>query len=301
MLTFLALSLFSTASAQEGSMCEYADILCNRGMHSLGVEPIEKVDFATDKQSCHDSCYNRGTGGGEECTNWVLAYARGQPVCTHLSLCAEVYDDCMEGFEQCAAGRSDCSLPEPITICPSIPAPTGNKAPWICNIDGKVVTGVDPPIGTKCFQRCNSDGWKTVDGYAELRTECLTGGVWAPVTSTEEGVPAFPDGGTEFPAPDVDSMTCGCIDLELMFNGAPYNPNEEEAAEFICTDPLNDGNGDGSLEIVDGNTCNLYCDGFYVTTATCDDRGEWTGEPNWGFWCYDEPNATPNPNPPPPF
>ena len=63
-----------------------------------------------------------------------------------------------------------------------------------------------------------------MDGYAELRTECLTGGVWNTVTSTEEGVPPFPNGGTEYPAPDVDSMTCGCQDLELMFNGAPYNP-----------------------------------------------------------------------------
>ena len=36
------------------------------------------------------------------------------------------------------------------------------------------------------------------------------------------------------------------------------------------------------------NYCSLYCDDFFVAHAQCL-AGEWTGQPELGFWCYTEP------------
>ena len=56
----------------------------------------------------------------------------------------------------------------------------------------------------------------------------------------------------------------------------------------VVVDP--DGFGEWAIE--PDNTCKLFCDGHYVATAQCLD-GFWTGNPEWGFWCYTEPSVSP--------
>ena len=71
-----------------------------------------------------------------------------------------------------------------------------------------------------------------------------------------------------------------------------YDPNAEEAANFICTAAAVD-TSDGDYIITAPNKCMFYCDEYYVATVECLD-GEWTGNPELGFWCYDEPTDTSN-------
>ena len=107
--------------------------------------------------------------------------------------------------------------------------------------------------------------------------------------------PAYPDG-LGYPKPDEadinNALDCGCRDLEVqwpMGSGTWYNPNKEEAAAFICDHEVNTV-GDTTYIIESTNTCVLFCDDHFVATAKCL-NGEWTGNPDWGFWCYDEPTG----------
>ena len=131
----------------------------------------------------------------------------------------------------------------------------------------------------------------------------MTGvGAWSD-TVTHDGAaldyPPLPEGQTSYPnpdAPEVDALTCGCQPLDIKWEPSPedeiddsfyYDPNLEDAAEFICeADVVVSGTGEYIL--ASDNTCVLYCDEHYVATAKCVD-GEWTGNPEWGFWCYNEP------------
>ena len=109
--------------------------------------------------------------------------------------------------------------------------------------------------------------------------------------------PLYPAGlVTYYPKPDEAdkdiALDCGCKDLELqwpMGSGDWYNPNNEEAAAFICDTEVNT-EGDTTYIIESTNTCVLFCDDHFVATAKCL-NGEWTGNPDWGFWCYDEPTG----------
>ena len=119
---------------------------------------------------------------------------------------------------------------------------------------------------------------------------------------------------------------CSCRPLELQWpynlpsdttdDSEPrvyYDPNREEAAKFYCKDQnIYTGNGvvlvilflsffrkkgtnifwkhntDVYCKVEPDNYCSLYCDDFFVAHAQCLD-GEWTGQPELGFWCYTEP------------
>ena len=99
-----------------------------------------------------------------------------------------------------------------------------------------------------------------------------------------------------YPKPDAKEATalqCDCQALQVKWGGPSneeffYDPNAEDAAEFICTEDVPTDAGEYIIQT--DNLCVLYCDRQYVTTATCV-SGKWTGQPEWGFWCYAEPTA----------
>ena len=153
--------------------------------------------------------------------------------------------------------------------------------------------------------------WTTVtDGsLAQMSSTCKSDGTWSETeTNGDLNYPPLA-GGLTYPAPDAladTALTCGCETLPITWDPTPldtengdnfpYDPNAEDAAEFICTADIQkfDIDGitpiDGEFEMKTGNTCVLYCDEHYVATASCVD-GQWTGNPEFGFWCYAEPQA----------
>jgi hypothetical protein len=156
------------------------------------------------------------------------------------------------------------------------------------------------------FYRCPS--WISSDTItvARLESTCTVNGAgegeWS-ATQNNDGAeldwPKYTIDGASYPTPDAadgDALGCGCPDLALLWpydgnvpaaEAAPYDPNAEDAAEFICDTVVN---ADSGFTLISGNTCVLFCDDHYVATATCL-NGEWSGNPEWGFWCYDAPNT----------
>ena len=103
-----------------------------------------------------------------------------------------------------------------------------------------------------------------------LMSSCVTNGSWT--VSKPSHTPAM--------KPDtVAGCTCPSIVLD-------YDPNKEHSASFTCSVPVHAEGG--QYTITPDNVCVLYCAGLYVTTARCR-QAQWTGEPDYGFWCYQDP------------
>ena len=136
--------------------------------------------------------------------------------------------------------------------------------------------------------RCNS--WLTTDLLAgHLTSSCLTDGTWTATKPNKGDALSFPEG--PYPKPDDPKpLSCDCQDLTLKWppfpEGTSYDPNDEEAATFICKERIT--MTDGKYTITTNNSCELYCNRHYVATAKCV-KGNWTGQPHYGFWCYKEP------------
>ena len=135
---------------------------------------------------------------------------------------------------------------------------------------------------------CRCPSWMTADatptsGY--LQSYCVTNGTWTATKPNHKDSLSYPT--PPYPKPDAVSgqhpspLGCSCQDLVLT-----YDPNEEASAIFICNEPIT--MADDLYIITPDNMCTLYCDGLYVATAKCS-HGEWTGSPEYGFWCYQDP------------
>ena len=107
--------------------------------------------------------------------------------------------------------------------------------------------------------------------------------------------PAKPDGG-EYPTPaDEQGYSCGCKALDVVWplgeNVLPadqfyYDPSAEKGTDFVCSQSID--TADGEFIIETDNSCILFCDSYLVADVRCL-NGEWTGQPELGFWCYQEP------------
>merc|ERR1711909_82717 len=140
---------------------------------------------------------------------------------------------------------------------------------------------VEPPVGTICYQTCPS--WTdSLGNSARLVSVCEEGagaGAWSAaqnVDGVELSYPPYPKDGvfdSSYPTPD-----------------------------FICDSEVDMSTNEYKIDTT--NICVLYCDDHYVATAKCQ-NGEWLGNPEWGFWCYEEPTGlaggevTDTPSPPP--
>jgi len=272
----------------------------------------EGISMTDAMNGCYDLCFaNKDLVDGLKCLAFTVRETGFRPPVCYLltSPCVLNSDEsCLKTVPpSCASGPSDCDTFVPVD-CDPVVAQDGDYALWQC----QDTTTADinpyierPPEGTVCYQTCAS--WVNKEGIAgppgQLVSTC-EGGVWSPALSTDptatEGAlsyPSLPESGA-YPKPDAivgAALPCGCQPLHVQWlfgaeDGFYYDPNTEEAAEFICETPVISDPLLKDYIIQTDNTCVLYCDDHYVATAKCLD-GEWTGKPEWGFWCYEEPIA----------
>merc|ERR1719228_1400387 len=287
-----------------GSDCWYSGYYCSNTAGVASV-PVEGADYAEKIEACYNLCNAKAADPDAPCLAFTLRKQRGQDQCYLLTEACEQdnTDICLSKTEPCTSGPADCVtyIPEEAT-CPMLTAFGGDYLNWNCYLGA---TQINPytdvlPLGTICKQTCPS--WKSEGvsgGQSQLESTCeIIAGIagWSDtVTHDNEGILGFP---APYPKPDAiidDAKPCSCLDLLLLWpdeNGFFYNPNTEEAADFICESDLESAPDAGDWTIKAPNSCTLYCDQHYVATAECVD-GEWTGNPEWGFWCYDEPVDSP--------
>merc|ERR1712234_1234 len=186
-----------------------------------------------------------------------------------------IVDDCIAAGK-CISGPNDCA--EPPQTCPMVASLPEGYSRWQCvdiNMDPINPYAENPPVGTTCFQTCPS--WVDANGNdARLVSVCEEG-----VTEGAWGTAQNVDGQQLTYTPDPDNGIAG---------GDYYDPNAEPAADFICDNEIVIGDNN-EYKIETTNVCVLYCDDHYVATAKCQ-NGEWLGNPEWGFWCYEEPQTS---------
>jgi len=79
-----------------------------------------------------------------------------------------------------------------------------------------------------------------------------------------------------------------------------YDPNDEEGAEFYCTEntDFSGATPENPIVLDDKDSCVLVCDGYLTSEIMCE-NGHWTGEfdPEKGVGCYKLPAPKPGPGP----
>jgi len=252
-----------------------------------------------------EECYNQCNADGS-CNFFTLRVSRGVPKCYFLAACTQETDDVCIDAGTCFSGPNDCtSLPDNAP-CPQIdPANTAaGKIHWQCtDIDSNAFNGytaTDISAGSECVLRCES--WEAKNGdTAHLVSTCQDDGTWTATkasnaeetTEDELAFPVYDDVTGAYPKPDeVQTFACGCPDLHVEWTDAGtgdvfyYDPNTEPGTEFICEKAIDNY---GEYVIETDNHCILFCDSYLVADVRCL-NGEWTGEPDLGFWCYTEPS-----------
>merc|ERR1719228_908249 len=321
--TGILASLLSLTSAgpslrgDPGPLCWFDGYYCS---NTAGVAPtaLTVPESATAEEKIND-CYELCNGKASDtppCVAFTLKNIRGKDQCYLLTeACEQDNTDSCVSKQACKSGPADCpNYDEEKATCKMLTSLGGDYLNWNCYLGA---TQINPyagviPVDTICKQTCPS--WKSEGasgGQSQLESTCeIVAGVagWSDTeTHDTEGIVGFPK---PYPKPDSvagenpgDAKACSCVNLELKWNNgndAPffYDPNDEEAADFICESDLESATDAADWTIKVPNSCTLYCDQHYVATAECVD-GEWTGNPEWGFWCYDEP-PTPAPTSPAP-
>jgi len=301
------LSLTSAGPSLRATVpCWYSNYYCS---NTAGVSPVtvEGADYPAKIVACYnlcnaDSSCNEFTLLSVQNGNRALCYLLTEP-CERNSA-----DQCLaEDDFPCRSGPKECAdYEEGTATCAQLPSLGADYINWICTLGDKQFNPYNEvlPVGTLCTQTCPA--WKTKGSnpptQSQLESTCVDNAgtaEWGPtVTKDEQEIEGLT---APYPKPDAttDAYSCGCLPLELQLKwpydptGANdannfYDPNTEEAADFICKQDLETNPGDADWTIKGDNSCNLYCDQHYVATAACVD-GEWTGNPEWGFWCYEAP------------
>ena len=116
-------------------------------------------------------------------------------------------------------------------------------------------------------------------------SRCLPNGEWSTSEPSSE-VSLKSDFQDNFwPQPDQADLVCGCKDIRV-----EYDPNDEEGAEFVCSENGKNIEIRSGLTIKTGYECQLKCSGSLVALVSCK-AGVWSGEPEKGFYCYQKPQV----------
>jgi len=322
-LVAVLLSMVAGASCQlraaPGDTCWYPNYICSKGgaISSMKIDTTAHQSFANQTMECYDQCNAAGAGN---CTFFTIVSFRGIPTCYFLTSCDDQSDDECIAKDTCKSGPSDCtSIPNNNADCPELdPANTpSGKIHWQCtDIDSVSFNGYtsgDIQAGSQCVLRCES--WEDKTGNAaHLVSTCQNDGTWSPTVASnaatngdELDFPTFPADTGIYPTPDQNqTFACGCKDLDVKWatnftdpaTFFYYDPNTEPGTEFICEQNIDQSQG--TYIITTENKCLLFCDSYLVADVRCL-NGEWTGQPELGFWCYTEPNpdneiTTPTPD-----
>jgi len=299
----LLASFLASASAQWTPECALQDAFCDPEDAQFDEVALSdpSIDLPTAAGECYDLCFAQKDELVSPCMDFTVIKLGFRPAKCYLlrePCIKNLVDDCI-GLGKCVSGPNDCA--EPPATCPVVAALGEGFSRWQCvNINADPINPYvdEPPAGTICYQTCPS--WEDMNGdSARLVSECGVDGAWSEAQNFDGQLayPSYPDGASSYPTPDAmeaDALPCGCPPLEVKWQyedpaGFYYDPNTEPAADFICDTPV-DTEGLTTYKIETTNTCVLYCDDHYVATAKCQ-NGEWLGNPEWGFWCYEEPTA----------
>jgi len=287
-------SIIGMISAQIPPDCLFTDHYCK----PPATPPLtlqEKGQAAYDK--CYDECFNKKDDQAEPCTGFTVWEIGSRITYCYLltEACDYNTDDECFAKNKCISGPADCdALP---TGCLALAATADdNVANWVCTDEmGDIISGAsDPmPVGSVCSQSCPA--WRSeADPPAPVVVEstCQPDNSWSLPENIDGTAVTYPT--DTLLDPSEPPLACGCESLEIRWpytsDGYSYDPNVEEGTDFICDQPLD--LTDGVYSIAPNNYCKLFCDDHYVATAQCLD-GEWTGNPEWGFWCYTEPAEAP--------
>jgi len=295
-------SMIGILSAQEDFTCPMEGYYCSPPVSAPTVELTATVMDKAAQDECYTECFNKKGDPDAPCLAFTLKQIGGRPPTCYLldTDCDPDTDDVCIEQGKCISGPADCASP-PTTTCPPIAPFEVDAANWVCTDEMGDLISISPdpvPTGTTCTQSCPA--WKSdADPAAPVMVEstCQSDGTWSAPANIDGSAVTYPDPAT-LQDPSVSPvLACGCTNLELQWPyedpaGVYYNPSDEEGTDFICDKPLLDPTGSGEWAIEPDNTCKLFCDGHYVATAQCID-GFWTGNPEWGFWCYTEPSASP--------
>merc|ERR1711872_18188 len=324
-VTFL-LAAFSSPTygqnkASPGNDCWYTK-KCQTGQSDglIRTEPIDTntaTTFDDQVMECYDAC-----GLEPSCTDFTLNTFRGNPTCYLLNTCTDNTDDICLEQGTCKSGPADCTSEPEKKDCPAIASantPTGNIH-WQCTdgdgspFNGYTATAIKAE--STCVLRCESWELKS-GGEGYLKSTCQSNGEWSDTVASdfddtadaELAFPSFPDGQSAYPTPaETQAFLCGCKSLPVQWpvedpddsvDGDQwwYDPNTEEGTDFVCDKPIEWKNGEYIIET--DNKCLLFCDSHLVADVRCL-NGEWTGQPELGFWCYQFPEKDDKITPAPP-
>jgi len=307
----------SSRSLPAGPSCWYPLYRCSITPENL----ISWSVISGDEVECYENCKNSAGASCQHFTFWTM---RGLNFCYLLKQCNEehkVWDDWCLASGSCASGPRDCagrnSQPGE---CERLIMLGGKQ--WNCEdgTRGWILSGYKNPVPGLgfCYQKCNSWTSKRWNEKAIpkkkgfLRSQCQVDGSWGAVEPNDvlDGetsllYPPLTTSLTAYPKPDQEGLHCDCAPLTLIWptNAGhntywTYNPRHEGAASMQC------GNDDGREElgndvpydldskkeftIRSGMMCQFFCDDLRLATVTCR-GGQWTGDPEYGFWCYQQP------------
>jgi len=288
------------------SFCDPEDAQYDLGALT-GDNLLPTATAADAAEECYTLCNAESAVDADpRCEDFTVMKVGNRPPKCYLlreACMTNIVDDCI-AKGNCISGPNDCT--EVPQTCPVVASLPEGFSRWQCvdiNMEPINPYTVEPPVGTICYQTCPS--WTdSLGNSARLVSVCEEGagaGAWSAaqnVDGLELSYPPYPNDGvfdSSYPTPDQDensAMACGCEPLEVRWPytdaGVYYDPNAEPAADFICDTEVDMSTNE--YKIVTTNTCVLYCDDHYVATAKCQ-NGEWLGNPEWGFWCYEEPTG----------
>merc|ERR1711872_80607 len=250
----------------KGSYCLYD--------YSSLIELIKAENFEECQAKCHEN---------EICSIFSYHQRWGRSSCALLQSCGSTVSCGKE--EYCAKGTSEgCQCPK-LEYQPKVKDFSTVYSNWTCDENNPYISDIPPR--TSCNVTCPS--WKG----DFVSSTCLPNGEWSATTSSNGRT-------SSFPTPDEQpTFECGCPDIGPF----TYNPNDESNTIFVCEGrPLTEFSKPGGWSLNHPDKCKLFCseDSKAVTTVYCE-AGEWKGEPERGFWCYDKPeNPGPSDIPPTP-
>jgi len=292
------------------------------------VEPIQlDANNRTDadgQDSCNTICLET-----PDCLYFTWTKFRDVQMCYLMNACLEdKKDPCLtESPQVCMSGPKECEPLENNTNCAPLTDHGPGYVDWQCRDflgnDVEAYFSSEIPWGTVCVQSC--DSWVAqgsnlsypIEGH--LVSKCENDGTWSETVAYDgKELLLFPPQRlnpkskfasqspntpwSKYPVPNDPkdiSLQCQCETLALRWPtekgvlnnqfGKSYNPNTEDVTDFLCDYAL-----DSSAEVVSNNTCVLFCDSYLTSVVRCWD-GKWTGRPDLGFWCQNEPDETNGP------
>jgi len=317
-------ALEPSGSGEPSSYCTLMDMYCDPLVYQVGEEEVVAGDsWEGLLESCSQACTDK-----QGCNFFTLLKIRNGSSCSLLSECSGIYYDVCLERSSCSSGPKpeDCLAGSVTLAPPSCTPPTQHQPPflqWQCtDSQGDILSPADTFLpGTSCTLKCKR--WTTQDlRPAYLVSECQDDGEWSETKVNNGDKNLLHPNEGPYPKPDTpansllpEPLECLCLPLPIVWPPHPdkldqavqeawmsslpsgingdytklaYDPNQEEAAEFVCEKNITGSRVAGVLTLYSDAKCTLFCDKHLEAEVKCS-NGEWTGNPEKGFYCFKLP------------